>query len=553
MIKLLRGHGGRPRVPYPCLIVLSATLLAAILLPIEPARADDVPLWSREGALSPQAVALVKLLGDVAADGLDPDDYDAGNIASDAARLRPASAPADWAAFDAHLTRAATRLIGDLHYGRVDPRAAGFELPEPRRDLDVAASVATLAQSADVPKTMAAFEPQFLHYALLKSALARYRQLALDHAELTQLPPVPRRRKPLRDGDAYAGVEALTRLLLAEGDLPGIDPAGPGGVPPAPSVPAAAPAPVQTLTPALGTALRHYQERHGLAADAALNAATYAALTTPFAARVQQIELTLERWRWLPPFESPPIIVNIPEFRLFAFSTTADRVASILQMPVIVGQAFNSKETPVFVGRMQTVVFRPYWDVPRSITRKEMLPKLRANPAYLAKNHLEIVAGEGDDGKVLAPSATTIAALATGDLRLRQLPGPDNSLGLVKFLFPNAHNVYLHSTPARALFLASRRAFSHGCIRVSDPEALAAFVLQDADGNWDRAAIEAAMQQGDNRRIALRRPIPVMILYGTAMATEAGSVQFFDDIYGHDAKLAKLLKARLVPGRATNR
>jgi murein L,D-transpeptidase YcbB/YkuD len=138
-------------------------------------------------------------------------------------------------------------------------------------------------------------------------------------------------------------------------------------------------------------------------------------------------------------------------------------------------------------------------------------------------------------------------------LRLRQLPGPDNSLGLVKFLFPNAHNVYLHSTPARALFLASRRAFSHGCIRVSDPEALAAFVLQDADGNWDRAAIEAAMQQGDNRRIALRRPIPVMILYGTAMATEAGSVQFFDDIYGHDAKLAKLLKARLVPGRATNR
>jgi murein L,D-transpeptidase YcbB/YkuD len=274
-------------------------------------------------------------------------------------------------------------------------------------------------------------------------------------------------------------------------------------------------------------------------------------LTTPFAKRVQQIALTLERWRWLPPFASPPIIVNIPEFRLFAFSTTADSAASILQMPVIVGEAFRGKETPVFVGRMQTVVFRPYWDVPRSITLKEMLPKLRSNPAYLAKNRLQIVAGEGDDGEVLAPSATTLAALAAGSLRLRQLPGPDNALGLVKFLFPNAHDVYLHSTPARSLFLASRRAFSHGCIRVSDPEALAAFVLQDAAGNWDRAAIESAMQAGDNRRIALRQPIPVMILYGTAMATEAGVTQFFDDIYGHDAKLAQLLKARLVNEAAT--
>jgi murein L,D-transpeptidase YcbB/YkuD len=518
---------------------LAATLLSATLLSATNARADAVPHWSRDGALSPQAVALVKLLGDVAADGLRAEDYDAGALASGAALLGPSASPDDWSRFDARLTQAATRLIGDLHYGRVDPRAAGFELPEPRQDLDVAASVAALAQTANVPDAIAAVEPRFFHYALLKAALSRYRGLAVDQATLTELPHLPG-KKSLHVGDVYAGAGALTRLLVAEGDLRATDATGPDAAPGEPGVSD------QTLTAALSEALRRYQERHGLAADGALNAATYAALTTPFAARVRQIELTLERWRWLPPFESPPIIVNIPEFRLFAFSTTADRVASILQMPVIVGQAFNSKETPVFVGRMQTVVFRPYWDVPRSITLKEMLPKLRSNPDYLAKNRLEIVAGEGDDGKVVAPSDAAIAAVGAGSLRLRQLPGPDNSLGLVKFLFPNAHNVYLHSTPARALFLASRRAFSHGCIRVSDPVALAAFVLQDAAGTWDRAAIEAAMQAGDNRRITLRRPIPVMILYGTAMATEAGTVQFFDDIYGHDAKLAKLLKARLV-------
>ena len=522
------------------------TMLAATLLPASNARADAALIWTRDAALSPQAVALVKLLGDVAADGLRPEDYNAGELANSAARLGPADSPADWLRFDASLTAAATRLIGDLHYGRVDPRAAGFELPEPRQDLDVAASVAALAQTDNVPDAIAAVEPHFFHYALLKAALSRYRGLALGQATLTQLPPMPS-RKPLHVGDLYAGVGALTRLLVAEGDLQATD------EPPAGAAQSDVAVSDQTLTAALGEGLRHYQERHGLTADGALNAATYAELTTPFDARVRQIELTLERWRWLPPFESPPIIVNIPEFRLFAFSTTADRVASILQMPVIVGQAFNSKETPVFVGRMQTVVFRPYWDVPRSITLKEMLPKLRSNPDYLAKNHLEIVAGEGDDGKVLAPSAEAIAAVAAGSLRLRQLPGPDNSLGLIKFLFPNAHNVYLHSTPARSLFLASRRAFSHGCIRVSDPYALAAFVLQDAAGTWDRAAIEAAMQEGDNRRIALQRPIPVMILYGTAMATEAGTVQFFDDIYGHDAKLAKLLKARLVNEPATKR
>ena len=195
---------------------------------------------------------------------------------------------------------------------------------------------------------------------------------------------------------------------------------------------------------------------------------------------------------------------------------------------------------------MKTVVFRPYWDVPRSITVNELLPKIRANPGYLQRNHYEIVQGQGDDGKVIAPSPEAIAALSSGALRLRQQPGDDNALGLVKFLFPNSHNVYMHSTPAHHLFAESRRAFSHGCIRVADPVALAVYVLRNNAGGWDAAKVAAAMQGGAMQRVPIRDPIHVMILYGTAMATEAGPVEFFDDIYGLDRKLESQLGLRPV-------
>jgi murein L,D-transpeptidase YcbB/YkuD len=412
-----------------------------------------------------------------------------------------------------------------LHYGRIDPRTAGFELVSARADLDVSAGVAALVSAPDMRQAITAAEPQFYHYALLKKALARYRVLAADRT-LTQLPSFG--KNTLHTGDTYEGAPALRRLLSAEGDLSDAGAASDSG---------------QSLDAGLSDALQRFQTRHGLSADGTLGGATFIALTTPLAQRVRQIELTLERWRWLPAFDSPPIVVNIPEFRLFAFSTTADRAASILQMPVIVGQAYPSKRTPVFVGDLKTVVFRPYWDVPRSITLNEMLPQIRAHAGYLERNNLEIVRGESDDSPIEVPTPETIAALAAGKLRLRQRPGDDNALGLIKFLFPNSHNVYMHSTPAHKLFLASRRAFSHGCIRVSDPLALAAYVLRNVD-SWDAARIDQAMHGDRTFRVEVPRPIHVMILYGTAMATEAGPVQFFDDIYGHDRKLEALLGLR---------
>jgi murein L,D-transpeptidase YcbB/YkuD len=424
----------------------------------------DEPLWLTRGRPTRQALAILEVLQGAEAYGLEPANYDAMRLSALATAMvagHPSgigrtlyragdSACRDFgdAQFDLDLSAAALALVSDLHYGRIDPRAAGFELGAPRPDdLDLAAAVRTLATTEDVTRALVSFEPQFEHYQLLEQALTHYRKLAAA------------------------------------------DPA-----------------------------------------DAML------------AARIRKIDLTLERWRWLPAFQTPPIIVNIPEFRLFAFQQTADRAAGILQMDVIVGRAFPRTRTPVFAAEMKSVIFRPYWYVPRSIIVREMLPKIQEYPGYLAAQHLEIVS-VGPGAAVMPVTPDSIAALVAGTARLRQQPGPDNALGLIKFELPNYHDVYLHSTPAQQLFLKSRRAFSHGCIRVSDPVALAAYLLRDTPGDWTSAKIEAAMHGTETRRVALAKPIRVMILYGTVLAKEDGEVLFFDDLYGQDRRLERLLGA----------
>jgi murein L,D-transpeptidase YcbB/YkuD len=370
------------------------------------------------------------------------------------------------------------------------------------------------------------WEPALQHYALLKQALNRYRELALEPG-LTDLPRLPARS--VKPGETYAGMPALRRLLRELGDLP---------APPADAQQ------LDLLDPDSVSALQRFQRRHGLEADGALGRATWNALVRPLAERVRQIELSLERARWLPPrLDSPPIIVNIPQFRLFAFLTQEDREDAMLQMNVIVGRTFPDQNTPVFVADMRYIVFRPYWDVPASIMRKEYLARLRADPDWATRNGYELVAGPGDDARPVASSAQSVEALARGELRLRQLPGPANALGLAKFMFPNRHNVYLHGTPAQSLFAATRRAFSHGCIRVEDPVQLAEFLLRDEPA-WNRDRIIAAQQGTGPVRVNLAQPVRVMILYATALATEAGEVLFFDDLYGHDARLLRQLRAR---------
>jgi murein L,D-transpeptidase YcbB/YkuD len=449
------------------------------------------PLWIRDGAPTPQAVSLIRVMCRAQGYGLRPEEYldcarfeqmlggepngagatSAANVAavvSGRTAASPATAvprdganssgdgasPLATAGFDIGLTSAARRFLGHVHFGRISPSQAGFDLTIARPRLDIGRLLGELSTTRDPETIIAQAEPPFEHYKLLRQALSHYRQLASGQA-------VP------------------TRTELS---------------------------------------------------------------TAPYDKRIRQIELTLERWRWLPSFDTPPIIVNIPQFRLFAFQTTEDRKADILQMDVIVGRTFPKLRTPVFAADLKYVIFRPYWDVPYSITQKEMLPDIRRKPGFLAKQHMELVDGQGDTSPVVPASPQNIERLAAGKLRLRQQPGEDNALGLIKFMLPNQYNVYLHSTPAHRLFAQSRRAFSHGCIRVSDPVALAQHVLRNAAGEWTAQSITEAMNgTTPSQRVNLRTPIRVLILYGTALATEDGAVLFFDDIYGHDRRLEALL------------
>jgi len=487
-------------------------------------------LWSVEQRPTPQARALLAILLDVADLGLRPQDYAAAALAdalrvADTAQASGAQASETlraelWRRLDAALTLAALRLLCDLHYGRIAPAAAAFHLPERSDDLDLAVMVRRLAAAGDVRAVLSSAEPAFVHYRLLEQLLPRYRALAA-HAPRAPLRP----QHSVRPGQPYEDAAALRALLAALDDLPA----------------AAATAQPGLLDATLVQGLRHFQSRHGLRADGVLGKDTVTALQVPLSERVRQLELTLERWRWLPPFEQPPLIVNIPQFRLFAFRSTLDRREDILQMDVIVGRTYVRTQTPVFEASLRYVVFRPFWDVPYSITHREMLPKLRADPGYLASQHLQIVQGAGDDARVLTPTAQSVQLLAAGGARLRQEPGADNALGLVKFMLPNANNVYLHATPAHALFAEPQRAFSHGCIRVSDPVALAVHVLRQTPGDWTAQKVRDAMAASSSSRVTLAQPVPVLILYGTALATEAGEVLFFPDLYGHDRRLERLL------------
>ncbi len=485
---------------------------------------DGAPLWSRSGLPTLQAQALLDVLSAAESYGLAPEDYGAANLTETVASLQAdrTARPDQWLAFDIALSNAALMFLHDLHFGRVNPRAAQFDMPERKEYFDDSLYLEQLAGGSNSAAVIAQAEPNFLHYRLLRQALARYRAL-VSSAHQSPLPRLPGRS--VAPGQPYTGAPALRRLLVALGDL-SPDQEGNLGT---------------TLDVPLDTALKRFQYLHGLRESGILDAPTYAALTVPLAQRVRQMELTLERWRWVPPLQASAIIVNIPQFRLFLFRSAVDRESGMLRMNVIVGKAYPELHTPVFASEIKAVLFRPSWNVPSSIARRELLPLLRKNPHYLDKENLELVINGSPTAAPLAATSENLQALAAGRLRLRQRPGPDNALGLIKFVVPNSYSVYLHSTPAQRLFDEPRRAFSHGCIRVSDPVALAVEALRGTPGDWTAQKIRAAMDGNSTFQVNLTQPVQVLILYGTAIATEDGAVHFFEDIYGEDRRLEELL------------
>jgi murein L,D-transpeptidase YcbB/YkuD len=478
------------------------------------------------GRLTRDGRDALALLATAPADGLDPDDYQVDRLAAslaDLERSRPPD-PAGAATADRMLGAAVLRYLQHLHLGRIDPRAVGVRLVvEPERH-DFAEMLDDALAAHDLASLAASLAPPLPQYAALRRELARYRAIGGAGGG-----PLPAPAGALRPGDAYPGAEGLRRRLQAFGDLP-------AGAPP--------PADPGSYDEVLAEGVRRFQVRHGLEPDGVLGAATRAALDVPVERRIRQIELALERLRWLPDFGDERVIaLNIPMFRLW----TSDGVGTNEPGPTmraIVGRALST-ETPVFTALLRSVVFRPYWNVPRSILVKEILPAIRRDPDLLQRSDYEAVRGQGDAAEVVPVGPETPALLRDGTLRLRQRPGPANALGLVKFVFPNDADVYLHGTPAVALFGRARRDFSHGCIRVEEPAALAEWVLREEPG-WDRARIEAAMAAASSSAVELSRPIRVVLFYTTAVVMpEDGSLRFAPDIYRHDARLdGALARAR---------
>jgi murein L,D-transpeptidase YcbB/YkuD len=473
---------------------------------------------------SPTAHTALALLGDAAGDGLDPFAYGTPDLEAQALAVASAEEiqPAAVAAFDVELSLQMLRFLHHLHSGRVDPRALGFRLGFTADAHGHAPELATAVADGRLHEAVDELRPTLPAYAALRQALAEYRVLAAE-VPATALPVMSR---STHAGDVYAGVPALARWLAVLGDLPG-----------APEPFAA----TENYDGDLVTAVTRFQRRHGLEPDGVLGRDTLAALSVPPAARVRQIELALERLRWLPHLvDGPLLVVNIPMFHVWGWDGLPPSGPPSFDSDVIVGRAVGAR-TPVFSGSMRYLVFRPYWDVPPSIARGEIVPRARKDPGYLARQRFEVVWGGGE--RVEATSEA-LDLLARGTLRVRQRPGPHNALGLVKFMFPNEHNVYLHGTPALELFDRARRDLSRGCVRVADSEGLAAWVLRDQAG-WTRDAIRSAMTSGtDSRVVNLARPVQVILTYVTAMVwPDDGTLRFAADIYGHDPVLDRALDA----------
>ena len=480
---------------------------------------SNSPAWIQSGQPRPQALAMIELFKQASRKGLNPDDYDAARWDARIAKLQPTGPPpsdADLAHIDLALTVCSMRYISDLRIGRVNPQHFKFGLDVGPKKYDLPDLIRTQVLTAeDVPALIAKDEPPYEGYRRAEVALASYLKLA----GAGDAPAVPMPAKGVRPHKPYSGTPQLIVRLRQLGDL-------------APDAPTSA-----NYDGAVVDAVKHFQRRHGLEPDAVLGKDTVTQMNQTLSRRVQQLELTLERYRWIPPnFPEPPLVVNIPEFRL---RTLRKQPAEYLTMRVVVGKAMRT-QTPVFADNMRYLIFRPYWNVPPSIQRSELVPKSERDPNYLTDHGFEVVSNGGvvvSDGSV---SDSMMRGLRSGAYSIRQKPGPKNALGLVKFMFPNPYNVYLHSTPQPELFARARRDFSHGCIRVENPAALAAWVLRDKP-EWTVDRIRAAMNGDTSVQVNLDKPIPVLILYSTAVVEPDGEVRFFEDIYGHDASLVKVL------------
>jgi murein L,D-transpeptidase YcbB/YkuD len=481
--------------------------------------------WVENYKPSAQAAAFIRAFQEADRKGLNLEDYDASKWDSLTQKLAGKNDD-DVAQFDAAMTVSVMRYISDLRIGRVNPTHFNFDIHTADKKYDLPEFVSDNAVDAtDVPKLIQSVEPDSDAYRKLEDALAQYTDLAKKQAASADLmQPLPTVTKPVTVGGAYPALAQLTERLQLEGDV------------------TTAPAPGDTgYNQDLADGIKRYQTRHSLTPDGKLTAATIASLNVPLTIRVNQIKDSLERWRWLPDeYVNAPLIVNLPEFVLHGYTDEGGSKHKLdFTMKVVVGKVLGDHDTPVFAHMMKYVIFRPYWNVPISIIKKELTGHIqKSGVGYLAAHNFETV---DNAGHVVQASASQVEHFG---VNVREKPGPKNSLGLIKFMFPNEYDIYMHSTPQPELFERTRRDFSHGCVRVQKPVDLAVWVLAHGgvEGDWDLDKVTQQMQSGpDNHQVNLKKPLPIVIFYLTADYGEDGQMHFFDDIYGYDKELEAVL------------
>jgi murein L,D-transpeptidase YcbB/YkuD len=503
----LRGYAVRMAAPE-AIEVRGVRLGAGPLLAQFYAGRGHEPAWPDRSRVE----ELLGLLSAAPEHGLDPADYFTDRLRELAAH---SASEADRAALDVLLTEALVRYGYQRRFGKVNPEDIEPAWNFGRGFAEEGAPVQALADAVAAP-SLSAFMSERIPggpwYRQLQAALARYRALA----EAGGWPEVPA-GAVLHPGERDARVGTLRERLRIEGDLPAA---------------AAAGADPEVFDDAVVSAVKMFQGRHSLTVDGIVGRATLEALNVPATARIDQLRMSLERVRWLTgEVPSTYVVVNIAGFRVGYVRDNR----LVWNSRVVVGRA--ARQTPVFRGSMTYVELNPTWTVPPTILREDILPRLRRDPGYLQRENITVI---DRSGRVVDPVSVDWTAYTRGvPYTLRQEPGPQNSLGRIKLMFPNPHSVYLHDTPAQSLFTRPERTFSSGCIRVEDPLALAELVLDDPA--WTRASLEEAIATEKTLRVPLRQPVPVLLVYLTAIADPDGTPRFFRDVYGRDRTLLAAL------------
>ncbi|MFH1842936.1 MAG: L,D-transpeptidase family protein [bacterium] len=475
------------------------------------------PAWLAADGPRPEAFALLLMLEDAGSDGLRATDY---HLAALAAALPELSrkltlgelvAPAKLADLDLLLTDALLLFAAHLSAGKADPQTMQEAWHIPGEPLDIVARLERALAAGVLFPTLRALRPESPGYHRLRESLARYRDLAASGGWL-----VLAEGKLLEQGMRHPRVAELRSRLLAEGDLLALTLGDPNH-----------------FDALLEQAVLGYQQRRGLPVDGKVGPMTVAALNVPVTERIRQLELNLERMRWLPRDLGPRyIVVNIPGFDL----QVIEDGQTVASMGVVVGS--EAQPTPIFSRTMTYLELNPYWNIPRRLVTREILPLVQRDPEYLVERNIRVYAGWQSDSAEVPSEAIDWSGVdpETHPYRFRQDPGVKNSLGRIKFMFPNQFNVYLHDTPSTSLFARARRAFSHGCIRLERPLELATYLLQE-EPFWTRSEIMYAIASGENLKIGLPRPLPVFLVYLTAWVDENGATNFREDIYGRDESL----------------